>query len=157
MYSRGAHALVASGRGVYAKIAVVILLVAVTIWAIASGVRGLAIVEGRSMEPLFHTGDIVILEKPDPSKIRVGTIIVYRDAGRYIIHRVIKIYKYGDTICYVVKGDNNPVPDPGLPPCPYQSWYRGVPLTAVKGVVLAVHNVPVKIPYLGGLTLVVRG
>ena len=134
-----------------------ILIVVLGVIIIASGVRGIAIVEGKSMEPLFHTGDIVFLEKPDPSRIHRGTIIVYRTDGRYIIHRVIKIYKYDHTTCYVVKGDNNPVPDPGLSPCPYISWYRGVPLRAVKGIVASIRGDPLKIPYLGGLTLLVRG
>jgi len=144
-------------RGLIAKIVAVVLILVAIIWAYDNGVRGLAIVEGRSMEPLFHSGDIVVLEKPDLSKIKKGTIIVYWDGDKYVIHRVIDIYHYNGINCYIVKGDNNPIPDRGLPPCPYHSWYRGVPQSAVKGIVATLHGVPVKIPYLGGLTLLIRG
>ncbi len=141
----------------YAMIAGVSIVVVLVAIIIASGVRGVAIVEGRSMEPLFHTGDIVFLRKPNSENIHIGTIIVYKSGNKYIIHRVIKIYKYNNMNCYIVKGDNNPIPDPGLPPCPYISWYRGVPQTSIKGIVATIRGDPLKIPYLGGLTLLVRG
>ncbi len=138
--------------------AAVIVIVLVVVVALASGIRGMAIVEGRSMEPLFHTGDVVFLEKKGPGEIAVGDIVVYvTPDGRYIIHRVIDVYESGGTMCYVVKGDNNPVPDMGFPPCKPHRGAVGIPYESIKGVVAEFLGVPVKIPYVGGLTLLVRG
>jgi len=135
------------------------LAVAVAIAVLfASGVRGMAIVEGRSMEPLFHTGDVVLLREAAPEEISVGDIVVYETPdGRYIIHRVVEVYKVGDTYCYIIKGDNNPVPDIGYAPCPSRGGAVGVPYSMIKGVVVEVAGVPLKIPYIGGLTLLIRG
>ncbi|MCE4618845.1 MAG: signal peptidase I [Desulfurococcales archaeon] len=142
----------------YSKIAGILIVVLLFILIVASGVRSMAIVEGQSMEPLFHTGDVVFLKKKGPGEIKVGDIVVYEaKPGKYIIHRVISIYQAAGTTCYVVKGDNNPIPDPGLPPCPYKNGVRGIPYEAISGVVLAPDGIAIKIPYLGGLTLLFRG
>lgn len=142
----------------YARIIGALIVVVLVVLILASGVRSMAIVEGRSMEPLFHTGDVVFLGKKDSSGINVGDIVVYKTGpNKFIIHRVISIYNTSTGFCYVVKGDNNPVPDPGLPPCPYKNGVRGIPYKAISGVVVAPDGVPVKIPYLGGLTLLFRG
>jgi len=134
--------------------AVVVLVAALLAW----GVRGMAIVEGRSMEPLFHTGDVVLLREAAPDEIKVGDIVVYETPdGRYIIHRVIDVYTVGETYCYIIKGDNNPVPDIGFAPCPARGGAVGVPYKMIKGVVVDIAGVPLKIPYIGGLTLLIRG
>ena len=124
---------------------------------IAFGVRSMAIVEGRSMEPLFHTGDVVFLRSKTEDQIKVGDIVVYQMNGKYIIHRVVDIYKAGNITCYIVKGDNNPIPDPGNPSCPFINGLRGIPFSSVKGVVVTIEDTPIKIPYLGGVTLLLRG
>lgn len=74
------------------------------------------VVVSNSMEPTLYEGDIAIVED-NPDNIQVGDIVIY-DATWYprpIIHRVIDIKhdSYGNTL-YVIKGDNNPVPDPEL-------------------------------------------
>lgn len=121
---------------------------------------GFAIVEGRSMEPLFHTGDLVVLLPVDEGSVAVGDIVVYEKSGRFIIHRVIYIYESpSGELCFVTKGDNNPVPDAGFPSAcnvvlvPGYGPQAGVPLSAVKGKVLEVGEVPVKVPYIGGVRL----
>ena len=140
------------------EIVAIFIIILIIIVGFAAGIRGMAIVEGRSMEPLFHTGDVVFLVKKPPEQIKVGDIIVYvTPDGRYIIHRVIDVYKSGGTTCYVVKGDNNPVPDIGFAPCRPYHGSIGVPYESVKGVVAEFLGVPVKVPYVGGLTLLVRG
>lgn len=148
-----------SKGAVYKWVAAGVVLAVVIALIVVSGVRSMAIVEGRSMEPLFHTGDVVFLEKKSPDEIRVGDIVVYKTlGGKYIIHRVIEVYEAAGTTCYIVKGDNNPIADPGLPPCPYRNGgSRGIPYEAIIGVVAAPGGVPFKIPYLGGLTLILRG
>jgi signal peptidase I len=75
-----------------------------------------AIVSGTSMEPLLHTGDLVIARAE--SSYAVGELVIYRvpagqqDAGSVIVHRIIG----GDgTSGFVVMGDNKPAPDPWHP------------------------------------------
>ena len=60
-------------------------------------------VNGISMEPNYHTGDLVIVHKAPT--YQVGDVVTYRDAilGEYIIHRIITI----EQDKYVFKGDNN--------------------------------------------------
>ena len=60
-------------------------------------------VNGISMEPNYHTGDLVIVHKA--ATYQVGDVVTYRDAvvGAYIIHRIIGI----EQDRYVFKGDNN--------------------------------------------------
>lgn len=67
------------------------------------GQASYVMVNGISMEPKYHTGDLVIVRKQPV--YQVGDVIAYRDAqmSAYVIHRVIGI-EQGQ---YVLKGDNN--------------------------------------------------
>jgi hypothetical protein len=68
----------------------------------------------NSMDPLIDDGSQALQIVPlSESEIKVGDIISY-DSGKYgiIIHRVINIGKDGDGWYAIVKGDNNPAPDP---------------------------------------------
>lgn len=60
-------------------------------------------VNGISMEPNYHTGDLVIVRKQPV--YQVGNVVAYRDAqmSAYVIHRIIGIEQRQ----YVLKGDNN--------------------------------------------------
>lgn len=60
-------------------------------------------VNGISMEPGFHTGDLVLVRAATP--YQVGDVVTYRDAemGAYVIHRIIETLPNG----YVLQGDNN--------------------------------------------------
>mgnify|MGYP001770629717 CR=1 FL=1 len=122
----------------------------------ASG-GGFAAVEGRSMEPLLHTGDLVILVRK--SEINVGDIVVYKSGSKYIIHRVIDKYEVNGYYCYVTKGDGNILPDIGDPRLcpPRSSGFSGQPESSIVGVVLTIRGYPVKIPYIGTITLMIRG
>ena len=145
-----------------ARAVVTVVTVLVALGYIAAGVfgAGFAIVEGQSMEPLFHTGDLVVLVPVDDGGVTVGDIVVYEKKGRFIIHRVIYIYEsQSGELCLVTMGDNNPVPDAGFPSvCGVvliegYGPQAGVPLSAVKGKVFEVAGVPVKVPYIGGVRL----
>ena len=138
----------------YLPIAAGLILMITLVVLVLSGTVRIAIVDGRSMEPLLHTGDVVILEKKPPDQIRVGDIVVYRAfTGKYIIHRVIKVFKVNNHYCFIVKGDNNPLPDPGFPSCDS----IGIPSRVIIGVVLQYDNTTIKIPYIGGLSVAMRG
>ncbi len=75
------------------------------------GQVSLAVVNGRSMYPLLHSGDVAIIL---PFKnIRLGDIIIFRnDADELVIHRVIAILECDNgSKIYITKGDNNPFND----------------------------------------------
>jgi signal peptidase I len=67
------------------------------------GQASYVMVNGISMEPNYHTGDLVIVRKA--GTYQVGDVITYRDAemGAYVIHRIIGI-EQGQ---FIIKGDNN--------------------------------------------------
>ncbi|MGC9071172.1 MAG: signal peptidase I [Acidilobus sp.] len=127
------------------------------------------VVDGRSMLPTLQSGDLVFVVKVPPSDIRVGDVIVYRFTGNFygiplnnvlIIHRVIDIYYHNGTLCFVTKGDNNQLPDPGYPSyCGYVSLYgtdvSGVPYWFILGKVIG-GRTPFTIPYVGALSLIMR-
>ena len=60
-------------------------------------------VNGMSMEPGYHTGDLVIVRKAET--YQVGDVVTYRDSemGAFVIHRIISI-EQGQ---FIIKGDNN--------------------------------------------------
>lgn len=121
------------------------------------------VVEGYSMLPTLYNGDIVIVYKPPPDDIKVGDILVYQSLrGELVIHRVVGI-KTGpqcNPVCYVTKGDNNPIDDVALSLQPYP----GISYDEVVGVVYQVNigidgrsvKVPLRIPYLGLLTFITQ-
>src|SRR5690348_11633009 len=61
------------------------------------------IVDGNSMKPDFHLGDLVILRDTPP--YQVGDIATYRNAemGGFVIHRIIAV----EAEHFIFKGDNN--------------------------------------------------
>ncbi len=114
----------------------------------------LVTVEGRSMHPLFYSGDIVVVERVKPSDIHVGDIIVYEGCkGHLIIHRVFKVCLVGGTYCYVTWGDNNPMPDlPTISCTIYRCGnYFCIPYNRVLGKVIGPDHVIYKVPFIGGL------
>ncbi|MCE4624775.1 MAG: signal peptidase I [Desulfurococcales archaeon] len=143
------------GEGIAGKVIgyLIVIFVIASIILVVTGTVKIAVVEGISMEPTFHTGDMVFLKKTSPDNIKENDIVVYSRGTKYIIHRVIKVVKLpnGD-YCYIVKGDNNPVPDPPEKPCK-----SGIPYTRIVGVVRTLHGIPFKVPYLGGISVAIRG
>jgi len=101
-------------RAAYAAVAVL----AFAAWAqylrpvSLGGNAGYVLVSGTSMEPHYHTGDMVFVLKR--SSYHVGQLIAYRVpkgdamAGAQVIHRIIGgDAKHG----FVVQGDNRTAPD----------------------------------------------
>jgi signal peptidase I len=60
-------------------------------------------VNGISMEPNYHTGDLVIVRTAET--YQVGDVVAYQDArmGAYVIHRIIGVKQEQ----FILKGDNN--------------------------------------------------
>jgi signal peptidase len=76
------------------------------------GRAGYVLVSGQSMEPQYHTGDLVVVHRH--ASYHVGQVIAYRVpksdvmAGAQVIHRIIG----GDAKRgFVVEGDNRTQPD----------------------------------------------
>jgi signal peptidase I len=61
------------------------------------------IVNGISMEPRYHLGDLTIMRKA--ATYQVGDVVTYRDSemNAYVIHRIIGV----DQNHYILQGDNN--------------------------------------------------
>src|SRR2546423_8059223 len=76
------------------------------------GRAGYVLVSGQSMEPRYHTGDLVVVHRH--ASYHVGQVIAYRVpkgdamAGAQVIHRIVG----GDARRgFVVEGDNRTQPD----------------------------------------------
>lgn len=69
------------------------------------------VVSGSSMEPTFHTGDLLVVREGVP---RVGDVVAFRIPGRdgQIVHRVIDRRADGTLL---VQGDNRESPDMPMP------------------------------------------
>jgi signal peptidase I len=95
-----------------------LVVLAVLFWAhylrpqSLGGRASYVLVSGHSMDPRYHTGDLVLVEKQ--ASYRPGQVIAYRVpkgdamAGSQVIHRIIGgDAKHG----FVVRGDNRTAPD----------------------------------------------
>jgi signal peptidase I len=98
---------------------VIVLALAWTFTLRPEGLGGPAdyvMVQGISMEPTFHTGDLVMVW--DEGSYRKGDVVAYRvpegdvGAGSIVIHRIVGGSARSG---FVVRGDNNPVPDDWRP------------------------------------------
>jgi len=67
----------------------------------------------QSMVPFLDEGSNALQIQPEkPEDIQLGDIISYQYGDSVIIHRVIEINEDEQGRYYIVKGDNNPEPDP---------------------------------------------
>jgi signal peptidase I len=97
---------------------IVLVIGACVFWAMflrpqsLGGPAGYVLVSGHSMNPLYHTGDLVLVRRH--SSYKIGDIIAYRVpkgdamAGSQVIHRIV-----GGNAAhgFVVQGDNRSAPD----------------------------------------------
>ncbi|MEM4862325.1 MAG: signal peptidase I [Candidatus Nezhaarchaeales archaeon] len=94
-------------------IAVLVVVVLFEALKVASGTDvPLAIVEGNSMIPVLHSGDVVLLAGVKPSDLKVGDIIVYKYGGKFIIHKIVHIEVKDGKYFFITQGENNRAPDP---------------------------------------------
>jgi len=102
----------------YEVASIVLVIAACVFWAMflrpqsLGGPAGYVLVSGHSMLPLYHTGDLILVQRMDT--YHVGDIIAYHVpkgdpmAGAQVIHRIVG----GDpTHGFVVQGDNRTAPD----------------------------------------------
>ncbi len=82
----------------------------------------LVVVLSNSMAPTFYRGDLLIVQGvDDPSQVRVGDIIIFRNPTRnpaypQIVHRVIDRKLENGRWFFVTKGDANSIQDQWLLP-----------------------------------------
>jgi len=74
------------------------------------GVYPTVIVSG-SMQPTLNVGDLTIVLKTQPQKIKPNDIIQFHSGEINIVHRVIDIRKEETTNLFITKGDANKAPD----------------------------------------------
>jgi signal peptidase len=65
------------------------------------------IVDGQSMEPTLHSGDLILIR--ESTEYEVGDIVSFETPIGMVIHRVIE---GSNAEGYVTQGDNNQVIDP---------------------------------------------
>ncbi len=132
-----------------------LLLIVILFIAAIIGTTGLYIATHSNvmvsggMEPVIYRGDIIVVDQ-NPGSVQVGDIVVYNATWypRAVIHRVKQIYETPDGKTYLImKGDNNPVPDPEPVLYPDQVISKAV----------SINGQPLIIPKLGYPILWIRG
>jgi len=130
-------------RGTKVEIAIVGLVAAVMVGLplyTQTSNYPLAIVQGNSMYPTFHNGDMEIFAKAPPGMIANGTIIVFVQSETgvtgldslirpVVIHRIVgAVVQANGDVYYRTKGDNNQYVDPQLVEA---SHVLGVPIRSI--------------------------
>ena len=60
-----------------------------------------------SMEPIIYPGDVVLVNKAEVEKLKVGDIIQFQHENIFIFHRIIEVVSEKEEVKYRTKGDNN--------------------------------------------------
>ncbi|MBQ7956460.1 MAG: signal peptidase I [Clostridia bacterium] len=72
-------------------------------------------VQSDSMEPVFYTGDLLVIKEYQGEELNSGDIISFRtiEQGQYIIntHRIVECHDIGGIKTYTTRGDNTPAND----------------------------------------------
>lgn len=86
-----------------------------------------------SMSPTFDAGSVIITQKADADKLRVGDILTYKPLGdnTLVTHRIVNVIHSGSSYSYITRGDANNVDD--VSPVSYENtvgrvifWMNGV-------------------------------
>lgn len=89
-----------------------LLMTGVTGYAVTHHLHPLVVRSG-SMEPLIHTGGMVLVRTVPASQVRVGDVVaVRRPDGVTVTHRVVSLTRRGPLAQLVLKGDANETVDP---------------------------------------------
>ena len=65
----------------------------------------------NSMSPTYRRGDAIIYNEVDTSELKVDDILAFQKDGIVVTHRIVKVWKQGNTYYYTTKGDNNNTED----------------------------------------------
>jgi signal peptidase len=138
-------------------VALVLLLTAAwCLWpARWGGTFSEVVVSGHSMEPVFHTGDLVVTKKSE--HYRIGDKVVYEipkgepGAGIHVVHRIIGVRADGT---FVLQGDNRVTPDDWRPSS-HDVLGRVVAMVPQAGSMLLWTSRPLVLAGLAGLIITV--
>ena len=101
----------------------------------------IASITSSSMWPELKKNDLIFIEYAEKNSLTVGDIVVFKNEKGFTIHRIIELNENTLT----TKGDANNVAD------------KSVGYEKIVGRTLNWSNKPVRIPYLGRLTLWASG
>ena len=114
------------------------------VWGLPRGLSKLlktpypmATITSGSMWPILGEGDLVFIKGVEKSELKVGDIVVWRNPQGFTIHRISRMNEKE----LVTKGDANFNEDA---PVNYDS---------IVGRTLTLKNKPVRIPYIGFITI----
>ena len=95
-----------------ALVAVVVLIALLLVGVRVAGIQPLYVMSG-SMEPAFHVGSLIFVQKVEPDEIKVGDPITYtiNESGDYSTHRVIGIEMRETGTRFVLDEDGHQVAD----------------------------------------------
>ena len=69
------------------------------------------VIGSESMKPRLNIGDIVLVQKINPSSLKKGDILVFKHDRRTVIHRIVEIKNNNNESLFYTKGDANKDPD----------------------------------------------
>jgi signal peptidase I len=73
---------------------------------LASGYRVRFRADGWSMRPAIRDGETVTIEPVLPSSVKEGDIVLLRQNGRPLVHRVVHVgMENGEVVEFIVRGD----------------------------------------------------
>lgn len=78
---------------------------------LATGVAAQFRASGDSMYPAIKSDDLVEVERVDSSTIRRGDVVLVRLPRGLTAHRIVHIARDGETLRFVMRGDNTPAED----------------------------------------------
>ena len=115
---------------------IIVVLVAPMLAPLVTGHR-LVVVDGGSMAPSFDAGDVLVTAAPSGHDLHVGAVLVIGTHESLYTHRVVEVDRAGDETRARLRGDANPVPDPGWvrQGDVYRLAWRGGPEPSVEGPV----------------------
>ena len=91
---------------------IIVVLVAPVLAPLVTGHR-LVVVDGGSMSPSFVAGDVLVTAPPTGDDMHLGAVLVMGTQPSLYTHRVVEVDHAGDETRARLRGDANPVPDPG--------------------------------------------
>lgn len=126
----------------FVYLAVIAILIFVLPKLLSFGLRTptpMAAITSGSMWPVLKQGDLIFIQGINSEDLKIGDIIVYRNQinNTFTIHRIAKVEQNFIT----TKGDANFQEDP---PVRYED---------IVGRAVAISNKPLRLPYLGSITM----
>ena len=100
----------------------------------------MASITSSSMWPVLKEGDLVLIKGIDKEELAIGDVVVYSNERGFTIHRIVKLNEK----TLITKGDANNVNDN---PVAYEQ---------VIGRVVELRGHPLRVPYLGKISVLLR-